>query len=110
MWRQQRTFFPSGMADRSTSTLAMARTSADADILTRKSVQEPARISANFSLNPQCLTDVLHYYLPLHLHQGPIGDQLILPARRPPTLNCSLRPRRAQHTERPGHKVLKHFI
>ena len=32
-----RTFLPSGMADRSTSTLAMARTSADADILTRKS-------------------------------------------------------------------------
>lgn len=35
-WR--RTFLPSGMAERSTSTLAMARTSADADMLTRKSV------------------------------------------------------------------------
>lgn len=32
-----RTFLPSGMAERSTSTLAIARTSAEADILTRKS-------------------------------------------------------------------------
>jgi hypothetical protein len=34
-----RTFLPSGMVDRSTSTLAIARTSADADMLTRKSVR-----------------------------------------------------------------------
>ena len=31
------TFFPSGIVERSTSTLAMARTSAEADMLTRKS-------------------------------------------------------------------------
>lgn len=32
------TFFPSGMAERSTSTLAMAKTSADADMFFRNSV------------------------------------------------------------------------
>ena len=37
----QRTFFPSGMLARSTSTLAMAKTSAEADMLTRKSVWFP---------------------------------------------------------------------
>ena len=39
------TFLPSGMAPRSISTLAWARTSAEADMLTRKSVRE-MRISA----------------------------------------------------------------
>lgn len=37
MRRGSPTFLPSGIAERSTSTLAMARTSAEADMLTRKS-------------------------------------------------------------------------
>ena len=36
----KRTFLPSGMAPRAISTLAWARTSAEADMLTRKSVKE----------------------------------------------------------------------
>ena len=35
----KRTFLPSGIAPRPTSTLAWARTSADADMLTRKSIR-----------------------------------------------------------------------
>lgn len=36
----KRTFLPSGIVERSTSTLAMAKTSAEADMLTKKSVQK----------------------------------------------------------------------
>jgi hypothetical protein len=35
----RRTFFPSGIDERSTSTLAMAKTSADADMFTKKSAE-----------------------------------------------------------------------
>jgi hypothetical protein len=38
MWRVVRTFLPSGIVDKSTSTFAMAKTSADADMFTKKSV------------------------------------------------------------------------
>ena len=41
----KRTFLPSGIAARSISTLACARTSADADMLTRKSVIRALDIS-----------------------------------------------------------------
>lgn len=46
-----RTFLPSGMAERSTSTLAIARTSAEADILTRKSADADRRVSDHFPLH-----------------------------------------------------------
>ena len=38
MWIIVRTFLPSGIVDKSTSTLAMAKTSADADMFTKKSI------------------------------------------------------------------------
>ncbi len=51
----RRTFLPSGMFCRSTSTLAMARTSADADMLTKKSGVAP-----NISSTSQLMSSSTH--------------------------------------------------
>lgn len=93
--RTERTFLPSGIAAKSISTLACASTSAEADILTRKSAFE-------------------HDCQPLHpptfpLHPTACSDT---PSRPPRilTLHRSLRPRRRQQSHPPNHKILKRLI
>jgi hypothetical protein len=57
-----RTFLPSGMAARSTSTLAMAKTSAEADMLTRKSGASIVSQPSQFSFPSPS------FHLPVHSH------------------------------------------
>lgn len=91
------TFLPSGMASRSISTLAWARTSAEADMLTRKS----DRCQISHSSNA-----VRHHPNPWYIApRYPSSDAGVLP-----TLHGVLRAHGGQRTHRANHEVLEDLV
>lgn len=91
----KRTFLPSGIALRSISTLAWARTSAEADMLTRKSVFDRYRQSSyrlKVYLKPR----------PAHLLRFQTYPKL--------TLDSSFRSHGRSRTHRPYQEILEHPI
>jgi hypothetical protein len=99
------TFLPSGIVDRSTSTFAIAKTSAEADIFTRKSTtaqRQPAipidlRTTIHISIKPSLTI--------------PLPSPSSSPSMRTKhTLNSSLRPSSRERAHSPHHKVLKHQV
>lgn len=96
------TFLPSGIAARSTSTLACARTSADADMLTRKSERNGA-MSVN-ALEKPLLGTSFRCRKPSLSAPGKVQRCL------PLTLYCCLCPGRSQQSHRSNHEVLKHSV
>ena len=92
---KQHTFLPSGMAAKSISTFACASTSAEADMLTRKSAFD-------------------HPCQPLRCPNVPLqavtsSDTPSDPSRMF-TLHGSLRPRRRQQPHPPNHEILKRLV
>lgn len=90
-----RTFLPSGIAAKSTSTFACASTSAEAAMLTRKSTVEH---------NCQPLRPPTFLPHPVASSDTPSEPGRIL------TLHGSLRPSRGQQPHPPNHKILKRLI
>ena len=91
----ERTFLPSGIAFNSISTFACASTSAEADMLTRKSACR-CRCQPLYSL----------HILPTSIRPiNPFCMQLSIP-----TLNRCLRPRRGQQSHSPDHEIRKRLI
>ena len=92
---ERHTFLPSGMAAKSISTFACASTSAEADMLTRKSA---------FRHDYQPLRPLSSPLFPLNIKQHCLNPIAMF------TLHCSLRPCRRQQPHSPHHKILKSLI
>jgi len=107
------TFLPSGMAARSISTLAWAKTSAEADMLTRKSVV--AVLLATCSPSPQAPnSSPKPPHWPLSVPSQIASLQIFLQQSRfhcqrrwPHTLHSRLRAHRNQCAHSSGHEVLE---
>lgn len=99
------TFLPSGIVERSTSTFAIAKTSADADMFTRKSSNTESQLA--IPIDPQNT---------MHILSSPFSSLQTLfypPSSSMPSLhtfNSSLRTSSRQGTHGPHHKVLKDQI
>ena len=99
------TFLPSGIVDRSTSTFAIAKTSAEADIFTRKSTSTECQPTIPIDLQstiPISTKPSLTISLP-----SPSSSPSV---RTQHTLNSSLRPSSRQCAHSPHHKVLEQQI
>src|SRR5262245_54182886 len=93
------------MAASSTSTLAMAKTSAEADMLTRNSVAQ-AQVSSGPGVQiPNC--PIHHHHHQLIPPQAPNPTQ---PHKKQLTLNSRLGTRSRDGTERAHHEVRKQRI
>lgn len=99
------TFLPSGIVDRSTSTFAIAKTSAEADMFTRKSTTTESQSAIPIDLQSTIPISVKLY------SRIPLPSRSSSPSiRTQHTLNSSLRPSSRQSAHSPHHKVLEHQI
>lgn len=96
--RFQLTFLPSGIAVRSTSTLAMAKTSAEADMLTRNSINVASAPSID---KVQCTSDGWQLQLQLN---GIVRDH------QSPTLHSALGSSGTHGTESTNHEVREELV
>jgi hypothetical protein len=99
------TFLPSGMVERSTSTFAIANTSAEADMFTRKSTNTESQLA--IPIDPKST-------IPISMKLSS-STQLPFPPPSPSmptqhTLNSSLSPSSRQSSHSPHHEVLKQQI